>query len=132
LVLIFDKYAIGPGSAGTPSFALPLDKVVNRRLEAAELVTQGDALLAPLAPLAEALGYTVTTNAASQGLVLKSGAETHTLAPGQTKIGQRDLSVAPVLKNGILYAPLEYFELALGASYLREGKAVTISKIVGL
>ena len=82
---------------------------------------------APLRRVAEALGYEISWDDATKGIVLNKEEQSHTLVVGVNEYEGIELEAAPVIRNDRTYVPVRYFEAVLNAHYTFEGGNFIIS-----
>lgn len=129
VVIVFPKYAIAPGSTGTPEFRFKLPEKLNITakpvapmpvekmkldLVASDSLTNAEGVsLVPLRKVAEGLGYEVKWNQETYAAELKKGAGWTSVSVGQdsyffAKMAPVTLGTAPVILNDTLYVPLKF------------------------
>lgn len=129
VVIVFPKYAIAPGSTGTPEFRFNLPEKLNITpkpvapmpvekmkldLVASDSRTNAEGVsLVPLRKVAEGLGYEVKWNQETYAAELKKGAGWTSVSVGQdsyffAKMTPVTLGTAPVILNDTLYVPLKF------------------------
>ncbi|MGG1551907.1 stalk domain-containing protein [Paenibacillus ferrarius] len=148
-VVVFSKYEIAPGVAGTPEFKFPLpadlkiepktagqssEKKLTVQLGAADLGSNESGVqLIPLRKVAEGLGYTVKWNQDTYAAELSKGAEWTSVRVGKdsysyARMAPVELGAAPVIKNDTLYVPLKFASDILKAAVKADGANVTIEQ----
>ncbi|WP_219838676.1 stalk domain-containing protein [Paenibacillus sp. R14(2021)] len=151
LYLVFQQYEIAPYAAGLPEIALVIPDTgvtVPAGIASLPVVADGQSLhgtklytaaggvvMAPLRPLAEALGFKLGWNAASRTYEVRKGQAWTSLTKGKDRYAVTDkasftLGAAPVLKNGQLYVPLAFFSKVLNAkiTYTKQAVELSLSK----
>lgn len=133
-VIVFGKYEIAPGAAGTPEFRIPLPGndtgttppvtapaarlTVNGQAvsleEAPVYVNDAGAKMVPLRAITDALGYQLTWNPEKRQAELSKGAQWTVVQEGKdnytvNKMAPIQLGTAPVIHNEKLYVPLAFF-----------------------
>lgn len=132
IVVYFDEYELAPHSTGIPSFVFEAEEIqdilkdevyksikdLKKRgpvsfngldINSKNQVIEGETLLIPLRDIAEALGYQVDWDREKGAMIaggfIKDGVNSY------SKKDQDDVSLsnAPVIKDGVMYVPLEYF-----------------------
>ncbi|RJX37494.1 DUF3298 domain-containing protein [Paenibacillus pinisoli] len=149
-VVVFPKYAIAPGSTGTPEFRIPLEEskaeegakpgdaiaiVINgkKALQPGFMNETGNRIMLPLRELSEGLGFTITWNAENRSAELtKPKSPISTLVQvgkDQYNVNKqaKPLGAAPIIKEGTMYVPADFFKEVLQANVWTEGNQVTIS-----
>jgi hypothetical protein len=129
LNIVFDKYQIAPGATGTPTFTIPLDRVVNIEVGATDLLVENGVTFAPLRTLAEEAGYTLSWNGETRGITLAKDGVTCTITIGSTEYAGKTMEAPPTLLNDRTYVPISFMETGLNICYLNEGNKVTFSAI---
>ncbi|OCT13295.1 hypothetical protein A8709_03295 [Paenibacillus pectinilyticus] len=128
-VVVFPKYAIAAGVAGSPEFrfALPADLKITPNptplpgadkvkvdLAASDVVVNADGVsLVPFRKVAEALGYTVKWNQDTYAAEVMKGAQWTSVSVGKdsyffAKMAPVALGAAPVILNDSLYVPVKF------------------------
>ena len=101
--------------------------VNNVILEGAPAPVLHEVVMVPLAPVAEALGYDVTSNDELQSIQLGVGIQVW-VGETEAHVGRMapiELSTAPVLVDGEVFVPLDFFRSVLGqTAYVFEGQVV--------
>lgn len=93
---------------------------VNNRELKENYIKQDDKIMLPLESTAKALGYQVTKHATRDSYILKKGDFTATVNlaeeyPSYVKIGKpMSLEQKPVMNNGAVFVPVDYFTKVLG------------------
>ena len=129
LVIIFDKYAIAPGAAGTPAFSIPLVNVVNISFMPSDTITSNGVVMVPLRKVAESFGFTITWDTAVQSATLSKADKSYTVKIGDAGFNNEILETPPVIHNGITYVPISLVESGLGGCYLVDTEHVVVSAI---
>ncbi|SDN24609.1 protein of unknown function [Paenibacillus sp. yr247] len=128
-VVLFPKYAIAPGSTGTPEFRFSLPEnltiaakplvstpLKNMKLDliSSDSVTNTQGVnLVPFRKVAEGLGYEVKWNQETYSAEVKKGAQWTSVTVGNdhyffAKMAPVTLGAAPVIQNDTLYVPLKF------------------------
>ncbi|WNR43437.1 stalk domain-containing protein [Paenibacillus roseipurpureus] len=131
VVVVFPKYAIAPGSSGSPEFRFtladnltitPTEQRAKVELATNEVVVNADGVsLVPYRKVAEGLGYTVTWNPDTYSAELTKGAQWTSVTVGKdsyffAKMAPKSLGAAPVIINESLYVPIAFVTNILHAS----------------
>jgi hypothetical protein len=136
-VVVFPKYSIAPGVAGSPKFhfSLPEDLTIKPNpvplpgsdkvkvdLVAGDVVGNADGVsLVPFRKVAEGLGYTVKWNQDTYAAELTKGAQWTSVSVGKdsyffAKMAPVALGAAPVILNDSLYVPVKFLSDILKAN----------------
>jgi Copper amine oxidase N-terminal domain/Deacetylase PdaC/Protein of unknown function (DUF3298) len=147
--IVFQQYEIAPYAAGMPEIALviggtpapagaaALPVTVNGKnvKTAALYAAPGGALMVPLRPIAEALGYKTTYVASSRKVFVVKGGELSFVTAGKNLYASGStaafaLGSAPVIKNGSYYVPIDFFAKVLnaGVSYTKQAIVLVTAK----
>ena len=88
------------------------------------------ALMLPLIPIAEALGYTVVDNGnevvIAPGTMVTEGVNSYF----RGREAPMELASAPVMRDGVMYVPWEFFHVVLNAGGMVENGNIYIDTIV--
>lgn len=127
-VVVFPKYAIAPGSTGSPEFRFAIAADLNIPVKPAAVpapkatvdVAAGDTktasegvTLVPLRKVAEGLGYKVSWNQEMYAAELQKEAQWTSVSVGKdsyffAKMAPVSLGTAPVIMDDTLYVPLKF------------------------
>lgn len=148
-VVVFPKYEIAAGVAGSPEFRFSLPenmKVVLKPVEpptvtkvkvdlaADEVSVNGDGVsLVPFRKVAEALGYTVKWNQDTYSAELLKGAQWTSVSVGKdsyffAKMAPVALGAAPVIQNDSLLVPVAFVSDILKASVTKDMNGLHIEQ----
>lgn len=146
--IVFQQYDIAPYAAGMPEIALvipgigaavpagavKLPVVADREnVSAISLYTApGGIVMAPLRPIAQALGYTISYDARTHQTKATKGNDWAKVTVGKDRYGFTDkasftLGAAPATKGGALYVPLAYFAKVLHADLAFTNQAIVLT-----
>ncbi|NBD27644.1 PdaC/SigV domain-containing protein [Paenibacillus glycinis] len=146
--IVFQQYDIAPYAAGMPEIALvipgigaavpagavKLPVVADREnVSAISLYTApGGIVMAPLRPIAQALGYTISYDARTHQTKATKGNDWAKVTVGKDRYAFTDkasftLGAAPATKGGALYVPLAYFAKVLHADLAFTDKAIVLT-----
>ncbi|GIP34156.1 stalk domain-containing protein [Paenibacillus sp. J2TS4] len=137
VVVVFGKYEIAPGAAGTPEFRIPMDRNATApqpevkqkefTLEPDQAYTDNNGItMVPLRVIAENLGYTVEWNNEQRQAELSQGAQWTAVQLGNdryfyNKMAPVTLGAAPViLEDQKMYVPLDFFSKIIRAEVSTE------------
>ena len=88
------------------------------------------ALMLPLIPIAEALGYTAVDNGSevviTPGTVVTEGVNSYF----RGREAPMELASAPVIRDGVMYVPWEFFHVVLNAGGMVEDGNIYITTII--
>lgn len=122
-VVVFPKYAIAPGSSGSPEFRFPIAEnvtitptpaSVKVELATSDVVVNADGVsLIPFRKVAEGLGYTVKWNQDTYSAEISKGSQWTSVTVGKdsyffVKMAPVSLGAAPVIMNESLYVPVKF------------------------
>lgn len=128
VIIVFEKYAIAPGSTGTPMFKINISEVINTIIESDKTYMNKDIQMIPLRTVAEACGFDISWEDATKSIVVTKGTETHKLIINKDLYDGKTLGQSPQIKDGTTFVPISYFEVILGGSYtIDEQKYITIT-----
>lgn len=153
-VIVFSKYEVAPGAAGTPEFRIPLPgstaavtppeasapvpasgfNVNGQSLttEAAPVyLNEAGVQLVPLRVIADTLGYTLTWDAEKRQAELSKGAQWTVVQEGKdayivNKMAPVSLGTEPVIHDDKLYVPLTFFSNILKQEVKDENGIISI------
>lgn len=124
VVIVFPKYAIAPGSTGTPEFRIalsPIDGGSNETkpavppivLNADQSYKQDGFTMVPLRFVSERLGFNLTWHETTRSVELIQGDQVFTVFEGKDNIlNKKDavtLKGSAINKEGTMYVPLTFF-----------------------
>lgn len=148
-VVVFPKYAIAAGVAGSPEFRfnlpnnltikpnptpLPSTDKVKVNLSTGDVEQNADGFsLVPLRKVAEGLGYTVKWNQDTYSAELSKGAQWTSVSVGKdsyffAKMAPIALGTAPVILNDTLYVPTKFVSDILKADVAIDSKGIHIAQ----
>lgn len=126
-VIVFPKYSIAPGAAGTPEFSIALSAKGgdNEAAKASVVINKSDyytnkkgQVMIPLRSTAEGLGFKLTWNEKEKKTELRKGAVFTSVELGKdqyffNKVAPFSLGTAPELHNKNMYVPAEFVSKVL-------------------
>lgn len=148
-VVVFPKYAIAAGVAGSPEFRfnlpanltiqpnpdpLPGTDKVKVELSTSDVEQNADGVsLVPFRKVAEGLGYTVKWNQDTYGAELSKGAQWTSVSVGKdsyfyAKMAPVALGAAPVILNDTLFVPTKFVSDILKAEVTIDSKGIHIAQ----
>ncbi|MDR6553049.1 stalk domain-containing protein [Paenibacillus qinlingensis] len=146
-VMVFPKYAIAAGVAGSPEFRFslpnnlviqpnptPLPDKVKVELGTGDVEQNADGVsLVPFRKVAEGLGYTVKWNQETYAAELSKGAQWTSVSVGKdsyffAKMAPVALGAAPVILNDTLYVPTKFVSDILKAEVTIDSKGIHIEQ----
>jgi len=125
LMLLFDEFQLSSVPGATSSIELMLDNIKTFTISYYDYHINQDRYgikMMPLRQILVGLGYSDNEDIIwydNKAVVLRDGRTVITLRAGENNfqlngILQRSLEVAPVLKNGLMYVPISFFDQILG------------------
>lgn len=138
--IVFQKYAIAPGSTGTPEFAvkLPAQKDVHEAARSIlppgkSYIGKNGKLMVPLANALRPLKFEVTWNAKHKTADISKGALWSSVNLNKDsyflgKTAPRQLGAVPEMKKGAVYVPIEFLSDILNLKVVQDKQGqITIS-----
>ncbi|GAA0381980.1 stalk domain-containing protein [Paenibacillus motobuensis] len=141
-VIVFPKYSIAPGAAGTPEFSIALTAKGgdNEAAKASVVINKSDyytnkkgQVMIPLRSTAEGLGFKLTWNAKEKRADLTKNAVFTSFELGKdqyffNKVAPFSLGAAPELHNKNMYVPVEFISKVLqGTIEVAENGAINVT-----
>jgi len=127
LVLVFDQFAIAPGSEGVLRVPIALDGVTNFIVDKSDYyvspVSQFNVKMIPIRPVSEAFGYDVVWNSGTTSVDLRQGGTLVTAIQVNEnsyfrgRSPKRRLEAAPEVYLGRTHVPISFFEEILDLLY---------------
>ncbi len=130
LVFIFDKYAITPGFEGTPRLVFPMKDYMHIGLPLENTYLNGKIRMVPLRKVLEMFHVPVYWNSTTSTAVVRAGGESCSLKVGLNDYNGKELPIAPEIKYGRTYVPIEFIEEYCGISFSVSGNNLVLSKLL--
>lgn len=143
-VIVFPKYSIAPGVAGTPEFRIPIPAKstddsntptapsVSFQLDKSQYYTDPNGVtMVPLRHVAEKIGFTIQWNGDTMTAELNKGANWTSVTIGKdayffARMAPQPLGAAPVIVDSLTYVPLKFVTDILKAEVNQEADGITI------